>query len=228
MQEALGVFVSTLAAPNEREVRDHLPLVLLVAELVQDDGRLLEVLNRLRDAAGGVDEREGQVVQRQRLCAPVTELTQDPERGPMLLGRLFVIAFAPKLCAELIESKRSAVQACRGWFSLTKLRRVSPDAPSGSLDTPTATCAERAGATRGDLCERAKSPLDRSDRNPQSLSHPVAPHEPECSDRDASDDKRRQRSEKDDSQSERRQEPGQEEPHPGGCENATAQLLRVS
>jgi hypothetical protein len=126
VQEALGVFVTTLATPDEGEVRDHLALVLLVAELAEDDGRLLEVLNRLRDAAGGVDESEGKVVQRQRLRAPVTELTQDPERGPMLLGRLFVIAFAPELRPELIESKRSAVQACCGWFSLTKLRRASP------------------------------------------------------------------------------------------------------
>jgi hypothetical protein len=59
-----------------------------------------------------MNESESEVVERQPLGTPVTELTHDCERGPMLLGRLFVIAFAPKLRPELIESKRLALQAC--------------------------------------------------------------------------------------------------------------------
>ena len=103
MEEALGVFVSTLAPADEAEVRDHPSLELLVAELPKDGERLLEVLNRHRDAAGGMNESESEVVERQRLGAAVTEVTHDRERGAMPFGCLFVIAFTSKLRSELIE-----------------------------------------------------------------------------------------------------------------------------
>jgi hypothetical protein len=45
VEKALGVVVSTLAAADKAEVRDHLSLVFLVPELLKDDERLLEVLN---------------------------------------------------------------------------------------------------------------------------------------------------------------------------------------
>jgi hypothetical protein len=102
VQEALGVFVPALAAANEGEVCDHLSLVLLVPELAKDDERLLEKLNGYRDAAGGVNQSEGEVVERQRLGVPVTQVAQDRERGPMLCGGLFVIALAPKLRPALV------------------------------------------------------------------------------------------------------------------------------
>ena len=70
VEEALRIFVSPLAAANEAEVGDHLALVLVVAELPEEDERLLEVLNRDRDAAG-MNECESEVVQRQRLGIPV-------------------------------------------------------------------------------------------------------------------------------------------------------------
>jgi hypothetical protein len=152
VEEALGVFVSTLAAADKAEVRDYLPLVFLVPELPKDDERLLEVLNGDRDAAG-MNESESEVVERQPLGTPVTELTHDCERGPMLLGRLFVIAFAPKLRPELIESKRLALQACCGWFPLTKLRRARPHVADSCRIAPTAPSQERVGPIRGDGCE---------------------------------------------------------------------------
>jgi hypothetical protein len=108
VEEARGVFVSTLAEAHEADIRDHLPLVLLVAELAEDGGRLFEVLNGHRDAAR-VNKSESEVVERQCLGTPVTDLTRDRERGLMLLGRLFVVAFAPELRPELVESMRLAL-----------------------------------------------------------------------------------------------------------------------
>jgi hypothetical protein len=108
VEEALGVFVSTLAATDNGEVCDHSSLVFLVAELSKDDERLLELLNRYGDAAG-MYEGESEVVERQRLGLPVTELTHDRERGTMLPGCLFVLAFTSKLRPELIEPKRFTV-----------------------------------------------------------------------------------------------------------------------
>ena len=70
VQEALGIFVSTLPPTHRAQVCDHLTLVLVVAELAEEDERLLEVLNRDRDAAG-MNERESEVVERQRLGTPV-------------------------------------------------------------------------------------------------------------------------------------------------------------
>ena len=51
-------------------------------------------------------ESESEIVERQRLGLPVTECTHDRERGTMLLGCRFVLAFTSKLRPELIQSKR--------------------------------------------------------------------------------------------------------------------------
>ena len=115
VEEALGVFVSTLAAADNGEVCDHLSLVFLVAELSKGDERLVEVLNRYGDAAA-MHESESEVVERQRLGLPVTELTHDRERGTMLLGCLFVLAFTSKLRSVLIESKRLTLAVDRDRF----------------------------------------------------------------------------------------------------------------
>ena len=100
MEESLSLFASTLAAVDEAEVGDHLSLVLLVSELPQDDERLLEVLKRRWDA--GVSQSESEVVECQCLGAPVTEVTHDGERGPMLFGCQLVIAFASKQRSVLV------------------------------------------------------------------------------------------------------------------------------
>jgi hypothetical protein len=160
VEEALRVFVSTLAAADEGEIRDHLPLVFLVAELPQDDERLLEVLDRCRDTALGMNESESEVVERQRLGSPVTELTHDRKRRTMLLGCLFPIAITPKLHPERIESKSLAVPVDSGSFPLTNLH-------------------EGTGSMRNDVCavlqalrevllveprlHPSRSPLDRPD-----------------------------------------------------------------
>ena len=102
VEEALGVFVATLSAADEPEVRDHSSLVFLLAELPKDGERLLEVLNRYRDAAG-MNESKGEVVECQRFGASVAELTHDLEGGTMLVGRLFVLALSSQLCPEPIE-----------------------------------------------------------------------------------------------------------------------------
>ena len=89
--------------------------MFLVAELPQKDERLLELLDCQSDAAG-MNESKSQVVARQRLGPPVTELTDDLERGQMLLGRLFAIAFPSKLRPERLQPTRFAVQVGAGWF----------------------------------------------------------------------------------------------------------------
>ena len=115
MEEALGVFVSALAEADNGEVGDHPSLMFLVAELSKDVERLLEVLNRYGDAAA-MYESESEVVERQRLGLPVTELTHDRERGTMLLGCLFVLALTSKLRPELIELKRLTLPVDCDWF----------------------------------------------------------------------------------------------------------------
>jgi hypothetical protein len=47
---------------------------------------------------------------------PITELTRDRERGTMMLGCPFVIAFTSKLRPELIDSKRLAPPVDCDWF----------------------------------------------------------------------------------------------------------------
>ena len=102
MEEDLGHFASTLPAVDEAEVCDHSSLVLLVAELPKDDERLLEVLNRCRDAVG-VSESESEVVECECFGVPVTQVAHDRERGTVLFGGQFVIACTSKLRSELIE-----------------------------------------------------------------------------------------------------------------------------
>ena len=121
VKEALGVFVSTLAAADNGEICDHLSLVFLVAELSKGDERLVEVLNRYGDAAA-MHESEGEVVERQRLGLPVTELTHDRQRRTMLLGCLFVFAFTSKLRSVLIESKCLTLAVDRDRFRPKGLR----------------------------------------------------------------------------------------------------------
>ena len=70
VKEALSIFVSPLAAADRAEICDHLALMLIVAELPEEDERLLEMLNRDRNAPG-MNERKSEVVERQRLGVPV-------------------------------------------------------------------------------------------------------------------------------------------------------------
>ena len=121
MEQALGVFVSALPVADDAEVRDHLSLVFFVPELPEDDERLLEVLDRNGDTAG-VNESEGEIVERESLCSPVIQIAHDRQREAMLLGSLFVFPVASKPRPELVESLRFAVRVGCGWFPLTKLQ----------------------------------------------------------------------------------------------------------
>ena len=129
MEQALGILVATLAAAEEAEVCDHLSLELFVAQLPKEDERLLEVLNCDRRRRRRCSESEREVVERQRLGAPVTQLTDDRKRGAMLLDSPFVLAFTPKLRTELVESMRLAAAVdlgglSVGWSSLISVKEA--------------------------------------------------------------------------------------------------------
>ena len=126
VEQALGVFVATLPATDEAEVCDHLPLELLVSQLPKEIERLLEVLNRHRDAAARMNESEGEVVERQCLGAPVAQVTHDRKRGAVLHDSPLVIPVTSKLRAELVESMRpaAAVVYRRLWLPLVILQEA--------------------------------------------------------------------------------------------------------
>jgi hypothetical protein len=121
VEQAHGVFVPTLAVADDAEVRDHLSLVLFVPELPEDDERLLEVLDCHGDPTG-VNEREGEIVERESFCSSVTQIPHDRQREAMLLGSLFVLPVASKLRSELVESLRLAVRVGCGRLPLTRLQ----------------------------------------------------------------------------------------------------------
>ena len=138
MEQAHGVFVATLAAADEAEVCDHLPLELLVSELPKEIERLLEVLNRHRDATARVNESEGEVVERQCLGAPVAQVTHDRKSGAVLHDSPFVIPVTSKLRAELVESMRptTAVVYGRLWLPLVTLQEAMGPPRSAARVTP--------------------------------------------------------------------------------------------
>ena len=141
---------------------------------LQEDERLLELLNGQGDAAG-LNESKSQVVARQRLGPPVTELVHDLERGQVLLGCLLSIALTSKLRPELVEPARLAVPVGCGWF----LPASFDDGP-GSLGRDARYAAPvlvEVELTEPRL-DRARSPLHRPDGSLYSLSQSVAAHEP--------------------------------------------------
>ena len=70
--------------------------------------------------AARMDESECEIVQRERFCAPVTEVAHDRQRGAVLLGSLFVLAVTPKLGSELVESPRSRARVDCGRLLLLR------------------------------------------------------------------------------------------------------------
>jgi len=131
VEQAHGVFVPTLAPADDAEVRDDLSLVLFVSELPEDDERLFEVLDGHGDTAG-VNESEGEIVQRESFCPPVTQIPHDRQREAMLLGSPFVLAVASKLRPELVQSLRLAVRVGCGRLPLTRLQGAT-----GLVSSPT-------------------------------------------------------------------------------------------
>ena len=101
------------AALNEAEIGDDTRLVLLVAECAQADERVLELLD------GGVpgsatSERETELVARERLTPPVTQLLHDRERSAMLCGRLGGVALSSQPTSALVEPRGSATRVVTG------------------------------------------------------------------------------------------------------------------
>jgi hypothetical protein len=226
VEQAHGVLVATLAAPDEAKVCDHLSLELLVSQLPEEIERLLEVLNRHWDAAVGMNEREGEVVERQCLGAPVAQVAHYRKRGAMLHDSSFVIAITAKLRAELVESMRPAAAVVYGrlWLPLVIFQeamgpprctaRVAPKT------SPQAQLVEPGFSSAG-------GSLDRGGACSKRTFHSVAALEPERAGDNASDEQERDGGKQQDAESESRQEPGQQEPDPRECEDATAELLAI-
>ena len=182
------------------------------------------MLNRYGDAAA-MHESESEIVERQRLGLPVTELTHDRERGTMLLGCLFVLAFTSKLRAELIESKRLTLPVDCDWFPPKGLRgtrsqRADHRGESGRevpQSLPKPELAEPRLKVLG-------SPLDRTEGRLQPPSHRIAAQEPRRSDQGAPEEGQAEGNQQDGYEPKSGQHSGQQEPHAGEHENATAQL----
>jgi hypothetical protein len=175
---------------------------------------LLEVLKGCRGA--GVSECESEVVERQCLGAPVTEVTDDGERGTMLFGRQFVFAAASKLHSELIEPDRLVLpvycdwlprrrrrgQPVRGPKNLRCARRqpgqhpgVAPAAARQEETSPKETVARCSPDTLRETLQVllkgsqiAGGLLERTVGSPQPLLDWVAAQEPEPSPCDAYDE----------------------------------------
>jgi len=103
-----------LTPPHRGEVRDHLALELVVTQRAQELACLLEVLDRRRHAAVGVDERKREVVECQGLGAPIAELACDRQRRSVVVGRAFVVLLAPKLNSARVQPSGSATRIVGG------------------------------------------------------------------------------------------------------------------
>jgi hypothetical protein len=226
VKQAHGVLVASLPAPDEAEVCDHLPLELLVSQLPEEIERLLEVLNRHWDAAVGMNEREGEVVERQRLGAPVAQVAHDRKRGAMLHDSSFVIPVTPKLRAELVESMRPAAAVVYSRLRLPLMTfQEAPGPPRSAARVPRDTSPQAELAEPG--LSSAGGSLDRGGACSKRTLHSVASLEPEPAGQNASDEQERDGGKQQDAESESRQEPGQQEPDPRECKDAAAELLAI-
>ena len=79
-----------------------------------------------------MNECEREVVERERLRAPVVEVTHDRQRGAMLLGGPVVLPVASQLSRELVESTRLVLQVGSGRLMRTNLEGV-PGLMSGAV-----------------------------------------------------------------------------------------------
>jgi hypothetical protein len=209
---------------------------------------LLEVLKGCRGA--GVSECESEVVERQCLGAPVTEVTDDGERGTMLFGRQFVFAAASKLHSELVEPERLVLPVDCDWFPRRRrrgqpvrgpkdLRCVRPQPAQHPGVAPTAARQEETSPKEAVACRSpdtlretlqvllkgpqiAGGPLERTVGSPQPLLGWVAAQEPERSRRDTYDQQYGEATDQNGAESESRQQSAQQEPQSDERENATA------
>jgi hypothetical protein len=112
LEEHTRLFTLSLASVDEAEVGDHLSLVHVVAERVEDVPRLLEVLDSLLLGAA-LRQGEAEAIEGERLSLFVAEVADDLERDPVLLGRVDRVALAAELRPELVELDRAAPTADR-------------------------------------------------------------------------------------------------------------------
>jgi hypothetical protein len=175
-----------------------------------------------------MNESEGEVIERQRLGAPVAQVAHDRERGAVLNDRPFVIALTSKVRAELVESMRSSASVVCGWLRL-RFRLVilqegmgSPrNAVRGALETSAqAELVEPGLSSTGGL-------LDRGGACSKRTFHVIAALERESAGEKASDEQECKGGKQYDTESESPQESGQQEPDPRECENATTELLAI-
>ena len=71
-----------------------------------------------------MNECKREIVEGERLCARVVQFAHDRQRGAMLLGGPFVVAFTTKLRSDLVESTRLAARVGCGWWPRTNLEGV--------------------------------------------------------------------------------------------------------
>ena len=206
MEQALGIFVATLAAADEAEVCDHLTLELLVSQLPKEIERLLEVLNGHWDASVGMNEREGEVVERQRLGAPVAQVAHDRKRGAMLHDSPFVIPVTSKLRAERVESMRPVAAVVYSRLRLPLTFQEAMDPPRSAARVPLQTSPQAELAEPG--LSSAGGSFDRGGARSKRTFHSVASLEPEPAGQNASDEQERDGGKQQDAESESRQEPG--------------------
>ena len=193
MEKDDSLLAMTSTALNEAEIGDDARLVLLVAECAQDEERVLELLD------GGIpgsatSEGESEVVARERLTSPVTEIFHNCERSAMLCGCLGGVALSSQPTSALVEPRGAA------------LRVVTGDPGDESTDSEPA-------CSRLDLFESSRNgvsglPQDGSDLD---LAYPVPSDHPQ-----AGDEHQQRQREDDRKERHRRQQPGEEQPQPTG------------
>ena len=79
-----------------------------------------------------MNESEREIVEGERLCARVVEVTHDRQRGAMLLGGPFVLPVASQLSPELVQSTRLVLRVGSGRLLRTNLEGV-PGLMSGAV-----------------------------------------------------------------------------------------------
>src|SRR3954452_729907 len=104
LEDVVRLLVSALPAMGDAEIGHDLRLVLLVAEVAQRRGGLLEEADRPVVVAG-VAQGERQVGLRQRDGTAVVQLAQDLERSTVAVDGLVVAAVSPELRAGRVEAE---------------------------------------------------------------------------------------------------------------------------
>ena len=71
-----------------------------------------------------MNESEREIVECERLCAAVVQITHDRQRGAMLLGGSSVLPITSQLSSDLVELTRAVARVGDGWLPRTNLEGV--------------------------------------------------------------------------------------------------------